>query len=196
MKKKIYLASASPRRKELLKQLIGKNFEIIKSDYEEDNNLDMPPLELIYHHCLEKGKDVLKKIKTGIIISADTVGLLDGEILGKPHTKENAKKMLKKLSGKKIDVLTCFSVMDKETGIIIKNHERTVVYMDNYSDETIKQYVETSEPLDKAAAFAIQQKGSILVKKINGDYFNVVGFPLFKLSKALQKVGINVFEYK
>jgi len=113
--KPIYLASGSPRRKELLRQLIGDNFEIIKSNYEEDNDLDMSPVDLALHNSIEKGRDVVGKLEKGIVISADTFITFNNKVLGKPNTPENARQFLKEISGQTVEVLTGYVVIDVET---------------------------------------------------------------------------------
>ncbi len=194
--KPIYLASGSPRRKELLRQLIGDNFEIIKSNYEEDNDLDMSPVDLALHNSIEKGRDVVGKLEKGIVISADTFITFNNKVLGKPNTPENARQFLKEISGQTVEVLTGYVVIDVETKQEVQGCEITKVKIGDLTDALIDAYIATGEPLDKAGSFAIQEKGAIIVEKIDGCYFNVVGLPLYKLNEALTKLGIYVFEYK
>ncbi len=193
--KKIYLASSSPRRKELLRQLIGDHFEIIKSNYEEDNSLDMSPVDLVLHHSIEKGRDAVKSLNEGIVISADTLVLFNNKVLGKPHTAKNARTFLKELSGKNIEVLTGYSLIDAETKQEVQGYEITKVKIGNLTDSLIDAYIKTGEPLDKAGAFGIQGKGVVIVEKIEGCYFNVVGLPLYRLNEALEKLGFSVFDF-
>jgi septum formation protein len=192
--RRIILASASPRRKELLKQLIGDNFVVFPSSYEEPPQPGMNPEELLLKHSVEKARDVAKHFDSGIVISADTSVLYNGEILGKPHLPEKAKEMLEKLSGKKIQVITGLTVLDLDSAQEISESESTNVWMANISKEQISAYVRTGEPLDKAGAFAAQGKGAVLVEKVEGDFFNVVGLPLFRLGKILERLGVSVFE--
>jgi septum formation protein len=192
--RRIILASASPRRKELLKQLIGDHFVIYPSSYEEPLQTDLNPEELLMKHSVEKARDVAKHFNSGIIISADTSVICDGEILGKPNLPERAEKMLEKLSGRKIQVITGLTVLDLDSAQEISESESTNVWMAKISKEQISAYVRTGEPLDKAGAFAAQGKGVILVEKIEGDFFNVVGLPLFRLGKILERLGVSVFE--
>ena len=192
--RKIILASASPRRKELLTKLIGNDFTVIESPYEEDNGLDMKPVDLVLYHSLQKGKYVAEEAGSGIIISADTIVVLENEILGKPINEEDAKLMLKKISDQWVDVITGIAVIDKDNSKTFQDHEITKVKIKDMTDEEIDGYVASGEPIDKAGAFGAQEKGSVLVKKIDGCFFNVVGLPLYKLNNILKEVGINVFE--
>lgn len=193
--KKVILASASPRRSELLSTLIGPNFEIIVSSYDEKEVEDLAPAELVMHHSREKAIDVAGKLNEGIIISADTVVVYDGTILGKPDDKDDARRMLKALSGQQIQVISGITVMDIASGSAVTEHESTDIWMRQISDSLISKYISTGETEGKAGAFAIQGKGAILVQRIEGDFFNVVGLPLYRLSKMLDKFGINVLDY-
>lgn len=192
--RRIILASASPRRKELLKQLIGDNFLVYPSSYEEPLHPCMKPEELLLKHSIEKARDVAKHFDSGIVISADTSVIYNGEVLGKPGSPENAEKMLEKLSGRKIQVITGLTVLDLDSAQEISESESTNVWMAKISKEQISAYVRTGEPLDKAGAFAAQGKGAVLVEKVDGDFFNVVGLPLFRLGKILERLGVSVFE--
>jgi septum formation protein len=188
---KIYLASNSPRRKELLKQ-IRLNFEIIQVNYKEDMTLSMKPVDLAKYLSRGKAKIAAKKIKSGLIISADTFISLGGEILGKPHTKEQAKITLKKISGKILGVISGFSVIDAKTKKTISKAVCTKVYIKKLSEREIDNYIKTAEPLDKAGAFGIQGLGALIVKKIEGDYNGIVGLPLYELGQTLKKFGIEI----
>jgi len=192
--RQIILASASPRRKELLKQLIGDNFLVYASSYEESPCPGMHPEELLLKHSAEKARDVAKYFNSGLVISADTSVLFNGKLLGKPKSFEEAEKMLKLLSGQRFLVITGLTVLDLDSGAEINELESTTVWMDEISNEQISAYLRTGEPLDKAGAFAVQGKGAAFVEKIEGDFFNVVGLPLFRLGKILQKVGVSIFE--
>lgn len=141
-----------------------------------------------------KAKDVAQRHKNAIIIAADTFCVLGKEILGKPHTKENAKIMLQKLSGKKHAVITGFTIIDTETGRQISKSIETEVIFSNISEKDIDDYISLGEPLDKAGAYAMQHRGGIFVERIEGDYFNIVGLPLPPLVAELKFFGINVFK--
>ena len=193
--RRIILASASPRRKILLRQLIGDNFEIIESPYEEDNTLGLEPVKLAKNHALGKARAVAKGIDSGVVIGADTFGELDGEVLGKPNGPDGAKAMLRKISGKTITVFSGIAVIDCGTGKELVDSEITKVKMKEMTDAEIEDYVKTGEPLDKAAAFGMQEKGAIFVKRIEGCSLNVVGLPLYRLNLLLERLGISIFDY-
>ncbi len=190
----IILASASPRRQELLKQLIGDNFRVYFSSYMESTYPGLLPEELVLRHSAGKARDVAKHFNSGLVISADTSVLFNGELMGKPESSEEAERMLKLLSGQRFLVITGLTVLDLDSGTEINELESTTVWMDEISNEQISAYVRTGEPLDKAGAFAVQGKGAAFVKRIEGDFFNVVGLPLFRLGKILQKAGVSIFE--
>jgi septum formation protein len=194
--RKIILASNSPRRKRILRQIIGNDFRIVASSYEEDNSLGLAPLELVLHHSLQKARAAAKKLESGIVISADTIVVLDNKIIGKPHSRENAMETLKKISGKEIDVLSGLAVIDIDNKKEYQDHETTKVKIRNLTTKEIVGYVNTGEPLDKAGAFGIQEKGAAIVERIEGCYFNVSGLPVYRLVKIFEKLGISVFDYK
>lgn len=186
---KIILASASPRRKELLESL-GIKFEVIVSEADEKKiNKDAMPQNLyVQELALLKAAAVLKKIgKTNaLIISADTIVCCDNKILGKPKSREDAKEMLKFLSGKCHFVYSGICVMDAKTSFSVLKSQETKVYFKELSDEVIDSYIKTNEPFDKAGAYGIQGFGAVLIDKIEGDYFNVVGLPISKLYEVLK----------
>lgn len=192
--RQIILASASPRRKELLRQLIGDNFKVVESSYHEKPQPEMKPLEFVIYNSGEKAREVASVTSHGIVIGADTVVLCDGEILGKPHTENKAREMLRQINGKKVNVITGLTVIDIDGNLQTSTSETTSVKIKQMSDAEIEAYVKTKEPIDKAGAFAIQGKGAIIVEKIDGDYFNVVGLPLLKLNNILHEFGIDVLK--
>ncbi len=191
MNPKIILASTSPRRKELL-QKIGVKFKIKDSDYEENMKENLPPHALAKKLSRGKAEAVAKRHKNAIIIAADTIVVLDQEVMGKPHSPKEAKAMLKKLSGKTNLVITGFTVINTKTNKIISKSIETKVHMKKLNPKIINAYVKSKEPLDKAGAYAIQGLGSILIDKIEGDYSNIVGLPLAPLVVALKKFGVKV----
>ena len=188
---KIILASTSPRRKEILAKT-GLKFSIEPSDYEEDMTLSLPPLSLAKTLAEEKAKAVAKKYQEGIIIGADTIVALGDKVLGKPKSKAEAKEMLRLLSGQTNAVITGFAIIDASTGKMVSDAISTDDSITQLSDETIDAYVESGEPLDKAGAYAIQGLGAVIVEKIDGDFFTVMGLPLFRVVQELKKFGINV----
>ena len=189
--RKIILASASPRRKELL-SLIGLKFRVDVSDYEEDLGHVLKPHELAKFLSLEKARAVAHKYKDAIIIAADTFIVFKGNLLGKPHTDKEAMRMLTLLNGKLHSVITGYTVLDTNTGKRSSCAVETKVWLRKMTDQELRAYVKTGEPLDKAGAYAIQGIGSLIVKKIEGDYFNVIGLPVASLAVTLKKFGISV----
>ena len=184
---KIILASESPRRQELLKQ-IGLKFDVITSDIEETVDKNQKPEEVVQQLSRMKAENVAKKVKSeSLIIAADTIVVYKNEILGKPKDEQDAFKMLEKLSGDIHEVFTGFTVIDNRTDKIISDYERTLVKFRELTEEEIKAYIDTKEPMDKAGSYGIQQFGSLLVEEIKGDYFNVVGLPLCKLALTLKQ---------
>jgi len=195
MKQKIILATTSPRRKGLLQQM-GIDFDIIASNYEEDMTLDLSPEELARTLAYGKALDVANKIKDGIVIGVDTFLVYNKKKLGKPHTPEKAEKMLKMFSGKTIKVYSGVALINAKTKKEIKDYEVSEFTFRKISDKEIKSYIKTKEPLDKAGAIAIQGLGSIFIKKVNGCYANIVGFPIHNIYKNLTKMGVDIFEYE
>ncbi|APH39029.1 Maf family nucleotide pyrophosphatase [Methanohalophilus halophilus] len=192
--RRIILASSSPRRRELLKQLIGDNFEIIPSVYNEIMIEGLDSASQALQHALGKGRDVAAKYPDSVIIAADTVVLCDGKLLGKPACKEDAMSMLEMINRRAVAVLTGIVVIDSGKGIENTDIVSTQVRMANISRKEITAYLKTGEPMGKAGAFAIQGFGAVLVEKVEGDFFNVVGLPLFRLSQMLKNIGVDVFE--
>src|SRR3990170_5162145 len=187
--KKIILASASPRRKEILEKT-GLQFIVDAGDYEEDPSLRMPARRLARYLSCEKAKAVAEKYKNAIIIAADTIISLDDKVFGKPHTNSEAIKMLNILNGRDHDVITGFTIMDSREGQSVSRSVVTKVYFRKMTIREIEAYVRTGDPLDKAGAYAIQGIGAAILKKIEGDYNNVVGLPINALMKALRKFGV------
>lgn len=189
--KLIILASTSPRRKEILSKS-GLRFKTVASDYEEDMNAKLPPLELAKFLSKGKAQAVAKRYRNHIIIGADTFITLGKNLLGKPNTAARAKRMLKQISGKSLSVITGFTIIDTGLGKSMSRAVETKVYIKKLTDKEINNYVKTNEPIGKAGAFAIQELGTVIVRKIEGDYFNVMGLPLFDLTQALKKFGVHI----
>jgi septum formation protein len=187
----IVLASTSPRRRELLEK-IGLVFKVEPSDYPEDLVSHLKPEELVINISQNKARAVAAKYPDAIIIAADTIGVIGRRVVGKPHTATEAIAMLKLLSGRSHLVITGLSVMDSKSDKIVSRSVQTRVYFRKLADSEVRHYVATGEPLDKAGAYAIQGLGSLLVEKINGDYYNVMGLPLNVLSQILQEFGVNL----
>ena len=189
--KKIILASTSPRRKALLKQ-IGIKFTVDTRVQEDIEPGGQEPHRLAIEIALRKARSVASEHPDAIIIAADTFGVIDGHTFGKQHSKREARAMLASLSGKAHTVITGFAVLDTLTGKTVSRSVKTTVYMKQLTKSEIEAYVRTGEPLDKAGAYAIQGLGAILVEKIEGDYFNIMGLPLCALSEVLKEFGVNI----
>ena len=189
--RKIVLASGSPRRKKLLEQ-IGLDFTVSESGYEEKSLPDANPAEVAKFLSLEKANLAAVKHKDSIIIAADTVVVIGNEILGKPSSEEEAREMLRKLSDNTHSVITGFTIIDTKHNKTFTSFVETKVTFKDLSELEMAAYVETGEPLDKAGAYAVQGKGGLFVKKIEGDYFNVVGLPIFAVSQALSDFGVDI----
>lgn len=184
---KIYLASKSPRRQELL-TLMGLTYQLLLKDVDETYPDHLNPIEVASYISEIKAK-AFKPQPDGIILTADTVVIIDNEILGKPVNAKHAFEMLKKLSGKMHLVTTAFSVVHKTQ---IKTYsDTTEVYFKTLSDQQILNYVENYKPFDKAGAYGIQEwMGLVAIQKIVGSYTNVMGLPTEKLYAVLQEMEI------
>lgn len=180
------LASASPRREALLRPYI-QELEIIPSEVEENPNGNWTPDVLVMSFAYQKAWDVANKISDhGIVIAADTV-VYHKEIMMKPRSEEEARKMLTQLSGQVHEVYTGIAIIEIGTGKKIIDYEKTLVHFRHLDEAFITRYIETKEPLDKAGAYGIQGMGSLFVKKIEGSYDNVVGMPLSKLHVLMER---------
>jgi len=184
----IYLASKSPRRKVLLKQL-NLNFKVFSVDCDESLKKNETFIQAVKRLSLVKLEAAKKIHNDGIIITADTLVVLNNDIIGKPINKKDAYRILKKLSENTHKVYTGFSVYNSLKNITITDYEKTFVTFKKLSDEEIKNYIKTGSPLDKAGAYGIQDDfGAVFVKKINGCYNNVMGLPLFKVYSTLLSI--------
>ena len=191
--KQVILASTSPRRKEILSKT-KLAFTTEESDYEEDMSLDLPPEELAKTLSSGKAEAVAKRHDDAIIIGADTFIAFEGKVLGKPNTPEKAKEMLESLSGKSHSVFTGFTIIDCANQKKVSKAIETKVYFKNLSDKEIQDYVDSGEPINRSGAYAIQELGALLVEKIEGDFFNVMGLPLSALSDTLLEFDVNCWK--
>lgn len=182
--KRIILASESPRRREILANT-NINFTTKSIPTEEVIDPKLPLPQAIEQVAQQKAKAVQPLLPKEVILGADTIVSIDGEILGKPHTKEKAIKMLETLSGRTHQVITGVAILYEDTCELF--HEISEVTFYPLTQQEIFDYVDTKEPLDKAGAYAIQGKGAILVAKISGDYYNIVGLPIAKVYRRLAK---------
>ena len=189
--KAIILASASPRRKELLER-IGLKFEVEPSNYEESISSELGPHELAKSLSLEKAKLVAQNHKNTLVIAADTFIVFESRILGKPRTETEAKEMLKTMNGKPHSVITGFTIIDTDSNKALSRSVETKVHLRQLSSNEIDAYVRSKEPLDKAGAYAIQGLGAVIVEKIEGDFFNVIGLPLSALTESLKEFGVHI----
>ncbi|MFC5529285.1 Maf family protein [Cohnella yongneupensis] len=191
----LVLASTSPRRQELIR-LLGLPVEIVPSNVDEDTPSDWTPEQIVEGLSRRKAFSVQEKIAgqasgSSIVVGSDTIVVLEREVMGKPTDTEDAIRMLKRLSGRTHEVftgVTCVRVSDGES---ITSHRVTQVRMRELTDEQIKRYVATGEPMDKAGAYGLQGIGALLVESIDGDFFNVVGLPVSLVSVMLETYGIS-----
>jgi septum formation protein len=188
---KIYLASASPRRRTLLQKL-GLEFELIEPEYEELLEKGIDPKAYARQNAIGKARSVLSDINDGLIITADTIVVINGEILEKPRDREDAVRMLKKLSGSSHFVYTAVVVLDAETRQMEVELEETEVVMRDLADREIQQYVESGEPMDAAGAYKIQEGAAKFIKRICGCYHNVIGLPIATLAEMLKKFSVEM----
>ena len=177
--KKLILASKSPRRAQLLK-LLDLEFEVVESGVDENNEAYEIPEVHVLELAQKKAGKVAENIKDGLVLGADTIVVLDGRILGKPADRKQAHEMLRLLSGRRHTVYTGFAVIDLPSGKTVSDYERTEVYFRELSEGEIARYVETECPLDKAGAYGIQDLSAVFVDKVEGCFYNVVGFPVTK----------------
>ncbi len=188
MENRLILASKSPRRYELLKQ-VGLDFDVIPSGIEEDYIKGESPRKHVLRLAEAKALDVGNQHPDRWVVAADTIVYVDHSILGKPKSREEAKKMLRRLSGKGHRVITGFSVRHFEKGKGDRGAVQTSVKVKKLTPAEMEWYVETGEPFDKAGGYAVQGIGSFMIESIEGSYTNVVGLPLCELIEMLSRLG-------
>jgi septum formation protein len=187
VKKKIILASRSPRRQSLLRQ-IGLQFDVQESNVDEALDLMVSPEEYVRALSLKKAEAVGKLVENAFVIGADTIVVLGGRFLGKPADEKDATRMLRQLSGRVHTVCTGFTILDRPSNESITEAEETRVTFRALSDDEISEYVASGSPMDKAGAYGIQDDyGAVFVEKVEGCFYNVVGFPLTKFYVALKR---------
>ena len=190
-KRNIVLASASPRRSELMHMLGFSDVIVHPAQGEEQAPKGASPEETVKALSRSKAEEVAALFgPDALVIAADTIVWLDGEILGKPHSEEQAFAMLRRLSGREHEVYTGVTVLDGEGELC--EAERSVVHFRELADEEIRRYIATGEPMDKAGAYGAQEKGALFVRAIEGDFFNVMGLPLCRLGKMLKEQGVSI----
>jgi len=184
----IYLASKSPRRKHLL-ELLNLKFETFSVDLNEEILDGEHPVKTVKRLSEQKLEAARKMVPEGIIITADTIVVLEGRIIGKPKDEADAERILKFLSGKTHAVYTGFAVSNSEKNITHIEYEKTLVTFRHLEIEEIRDYIKSGSPMDKAGAYGIQDDfGAVFVRRIDGCYYNVVGLPLTKLYDTLKRV--------
>lgn len=183
LKYPLILASSSPRRSEILNN-IGLEFDIETADVDEFTRLKRPS-KIVEELSYRKARVIFEKHPDSIVIGADTIVSIEGQVLGKPKDKEDALRMLKILSGNTHDVYTGVSVLSPESENTF--FERTKVTMLECDEAFLIDYIETGEPMDKAGSYGIQEKGAVLIDKIDGNYHNVVGLPIARLYEVLRQ---------
>ena len=186
---RIILASQSPRRRELLERMGLTEFQVLPARGEEVMDLALPPERLVEELSRRKAEEVSSAHPDALVIAADTVVAIDGQVLGKPRDRAEAARMLARLSGREHVVYTGVTLRlgaRADTG-----HEATPVRFRPLSPEDIDHYVSTGEPMDKAGAYGIQGLGCTLVEGISGDYYNVMGLPVCRLARMLARFGVD-----
>lgn len=186
---KIILASKSPRRIKLLKEL-GFEFEVHPANINEDIYEKLQPAEYVMKLSYLKANEVARKFQDCVVIAADTTVFLNGEYLNKPKNKENAFEILRKLSGQTHQVFTGITIIDNQKNKLITDYQKTDVTFRELDDDEINYYIETGSPMDKAGAYGIQDDfGAVFVKHINGCYYNIVGLPIELLFRRLKEIS-------
>lgn len=188
---RIILASESPRRADLLRQ-IGVEFELAPSQIQERPHPDEAPPEYITRIARAKVIAVAQRFDEGLVIGADTVVVLDGDMLGKPRDKAHARRMLRQLSGRRHAVMTGVALYDIESRREAADFQKTLVKFVRLSDSEIEWYVDTGEPRDKAGAYGIQGLGALFVAEITGNYYNVVGLPIPLVYRLARRLGYSL----
>jgi septum formation protein len=184
----LVLASASPRRRFLL-DLVGFEFEVTPPTINEEDHADEDPVTHVLRLSELKARSVAGELDEGLVLGADTVVLIDGDILEKPRSEEEAFEMLSRLSGAWHVVYTGLAVVDAGTGKSSGGYETTRVRIREMSPDEIRAYIKTGEPMDKAGSYGIQGYGAAIVEAVEGCYFNVVGLPLVRLLSLLRDVA-------
>ncbi len=185
--KKLILASASPRRSELLR-LLGMSFEVVPSHVSETMDRSIPPADYVREIASRKARTVAASFRRELVLGADTVVVLDGDILEKPAGEVEAIQMLSRLSGKTHQVHTGLMLIDTESGRFLRDAAVTDVAMRPLKPEEIQFYVKTGEPMDKAGAYAVQGMAAAFVQSISGCFYNVVGLPLSLFCSLLEQM--------
>jgi len=185
----LVLASRSPRRLALLRS-VGFQVRVVPSRYDEPPHEQLTPRELALLHARQKGREVAGRLPNDVIVAADTVVDVDGAALGKPRDAAEAVQMLKTLSGRAHDVHTAFSIIAPGAQGTTDHVETTRVWFYELGEREIDGYVRSGDPMDKAGAYGIQGIGATLVRRIEGDFYTVMGFPLGRFTRTLAQLGL------
>jgi len=191
--RRLILASASPRREEMLRML-GLRFSILQGDVNEDPRAGEPPEDYALRLSEMKARAVAGMRTGHWVLGADTVVTIDGELMGKPRTIDEARGMIRKLSGREHTVITAFCLVNSEYPELVRRAVASQVRFKDVPDDEMEWYVATDEPYDKAGGYAVQGKASFLISEIRGSYTNVVGLPLCEVVEELKKLGLVNFE--
>ena len=192
--RQLILASQSPRRKQLLKQL-GVKFAVAENTFVETKHKNGSPQEHVIENALGKALSVAARYKNALIIGADTVVVYKRKVLGKPKDNKEAVSFLRMLQGNTHAVYTGLALIDTKKNKILTGYVKTLVTVRTLTEQELKAYLAQINPLDKAGAYAIQGPGSIVVEKIDGCFYNVVGFPIAKLEDMMISFGTSLFRY-
>ena len=187
---KLILASGSPRRAEIL-NFVGWEFEKRVADIDETNLPDEKPDDYVQRLAREKAEAIAVYYEDALVLGADTIVVIDKQIIGKPKDLDDARRMLRLLSGKRHEVFTGVALVKKETELnpkSIVDLQKTAVKFAELSDEEIEFLVEKGEPLDKAGAYAVQAQAALFIEEIEGDYWNVVGLPVNLVYRLMQEI--------
>ncbi|HYF79411.1 MAG TPA: Maf family protein [Symbiobacteriaceae bacterium] len=185
----IVLASASPRRQELLRQ-VGLTFRVVPSQVDEQVSEPMQPGDLVKYLALAKAHDVAQREPGALVIGSDTIVVVDDRVLGKPQNRADAIDMLRSLSGRSHQVMTGIALVQGNRQLV--DYEVTTVQFRPLNQGEIERYVDSGEPMDKAGAYGIQGRAAAMISAIAGDYFTVVGLPLSRTVQMLAQFGVHV----
>lgn len=189
----IILASQSPRRQEILAKL-GLPFQVVPSEYEEDMNIDLPPVELVKTLALGKAQEVSERCPEALVIGSDTIVVYQDSKLGKPHSVEEAQDMLRMLQGQKNQIITGVCIRQASSNTEIVFADTVDIMMAPMSEEQIIAYVASGEPMDKAGAYALQEKGAVFIERMEGDFFTAMGLPLRRVAESLEELGVIIWD--
>lgn len=188
--KTLVLASASPRRQALI-QTYGIPVRVVASDVDESTPPDWSPQHAVEQLALRKARAVLADVRDDeIVVGSDTIVVLNNEILGKPKDESDAVRMITALQGKTHHVYSGIACIEKSSGQVLVDYRRTAITMASLTDEQVRRYVASGEPMDKAGAYGIQGKAAAFITDMEGDYFSVVGLPVSALAKLLHQLGV------